>query len=446
MDQGLLGFATLLIGLAIGRQPVELLVSRPVASVRVLLDGKEVASLVRPPWRAVLDLGVGPIPHRVDAVGLDSAGAEIARAVQWVNLPRPEAELDLVLEKDDAGRIAGARLAWESSRPAGAPAVRAVLDGQPLVTVGADRVVFPTLDVAKPHFLRVEAAFGDGTLATREIVFGGVYADTGASALTAISVVVAGGRKPITSDEVTAAIPGGERLQVVAVESGSARVAVVIDRRALNPLQEAAHAGEVRGLLGPRQSRAWADTTCTWLREPPRSGQDDILQIDSRPRHFLRDSQDSLLFTAQQAARTRARDLVGVLLQGAAAPGDATGQAITNAVANAGLLAAAGGRRRAVVLIMGASEGGGGDLSVDAVREFLRLLGVPLRVWSPVAEVAMHGAAGWGAAEDVSTCAKLDRTSRMLSEELDRQRIVWVEGLHLPQDVVLSSARLARLE
>jgi hypothetical protein len=103
VDQGLLGFATLLIGLATGRQQIDLLLSPPVASVVVSLDDRTIAALAGPPWRVAVDLGELPMPCRLDAVGRDASGREIARAVQWINLPHPEAVLDLVLEKDLSG-------------------------------------------------------------------------------------------------------------------------------------------------------------------------------------------------------------------------------------------------------------------------------------------------------------------------------------------------------
>jgi hypothetical protein len=446
VDQGLLGFATLLIGLAAGRQPVELLVSRPVASVRLLLDGREVAALSQPPWRAVLDLGAAPSPHRVDAVGFDRAGAEVARAVQWVNLPRPEAALDLVLERDDSGRATGVRLAWESSRPEVTPVVRAVLDGQPLSVTGADRVALTGVDALRPHFLRVEADFGGGKVASREIAFGGAYADTGASSLTALPAAVASGRKEVTAQEVRVQLTSGEPLPVVAVEHGSARVAVVIDRRALDPLRAAAHIGETDGPLGPATSRRWGNTYCGMLRRPPRPGEDEVLLIDPQPGHFVRNAADSCLFTARRTERTRARDLMGVVTRALAGPADAMGQWLTNAVATAGLLAASGGHRRAVVLIVGAANGGDGDLVVADVQAFLRLLGVPLYVWSPVAAVVAGGAGAWGPVQDATSCADLGRAAERLGDDLERQRTVWVEGLHLPQDLVLSSSRLVRLE
>jgi hypothetical protein len=51
----------------------------------------------------------------------------------------------------------------------------------------------------------------------------------------------------------------------------------------------------------------------------------------------------------------------------------------------------------------------------------------------------------WGEIRDVSNAAQLERGIRSLANLLDRQSIVWVEGFHLPQQIVLS-ADTRRLE
>ena len=71
----------------------------------------------------------------------------------------------------------------------------------------------------------------------------------------------------------------------------------------------------------------------------------------------------------------------------------------------------------------------------EQVRRYLGRIGVPLVVWNP--EVGKKEAAGWGPALNISTDSLLDHAYRELSRSLDRQRIVWLSGLHLPQTVVL---------
>jgi hypothetical protein len=70
-------------------------------------------------------------------------------------------------------------------------------------------------------------------------------------------------------------------------------------------------------------------------------------------------------------------------------------------------------------------------------RRYLQTIHVPLFVWSlygpetPAARV-------WGGAEDISTLAGLKEAVRRLRTELDSQRIVWLDGRHLPQAITLA--------
>jgi len=445
MDQGLLGFATLLIGLTIGRQPVELMAARPVAQVRLQLDRHEVAVLSGAPWRAEIDFGQAPVPRRLEAIGLDAAGVEVARATQWVNLPRPEAELDLLIERDEAGRAVAAKIAWMTARQAAPSSIRAVLDGAALTVKGAERVLLPPSAAGGAHFLRVEAEFPDGKTAAREVAFGGAFAEASSSSLTAIPVEGEAGEAGAPAT-VTAALVGGEPLRVAAVERGAARVVVVLDRSALEPLRRAARTAADGYPARWAAARTWGElkTSCRWLAEPLRSGDDQVFIVDPRPDEVVHGGVRSWLFTVRSRAVTRVSDLVGVLMRTDLDRFSPSRQALANAVANAGLVAAAGGYRRAVLLILGSVSPDDGDLDVAGARELLRRLDVPLHVWSPVPEVASAGAPEWGAVSAVTSCRLLGRASEALAGSLDRQRIVWVDGLHLPHDVVVFPPQLRR--
>ena len=446
MEPGLLGFTTLLIGLTAGRVPVELMVAHPVAQVRLAVDDRAVAVLGAPPWRAEIDFGSAPAPHRLEAVGLDGGGAEIARAVQWVNLPRPEAELDLVLERDETGRAIAARLAWTSARPVAPSAVRAVLDGAPVSEASSERIVLPASASEGSHFLRVEVEFPGGKSAAKELVFGGVFSEASSTALTAIPVEVAHGRETVGADAVGASLVTAATLRIAAVEKGSARIVVVVDSGAIEPLRKAAQIGVRRRRVSLTAGGAWGDivSACAWVAEPLRSGDDDVLVCDPRPDQVVRNASNAWLFTVRARSRTRAQDFLGVLLRTDLERGATAKQALTNAVGTAGLMAAAGGHRRAVVLILGESNPESGDLGAANARGFLERIDVPLRVWSPVAALAARDLPAWGRVENVSTCRLLARAKEALVESLDRQRVVWVEGQHLPHEVVVASPRLVR--
>ncbi len=76
------------------------------------------------------------------------------------------------------------------------------------------------------------------------------------------------------------------------------------------------------------------------------------------------------------------------------------------------------------------------------MRSYLARLNVPLRVWSPEPEIVDSG---WGEVESIATRQRLERSMRDLRDFLDRQIVVWVEGLHLPQQLRLGAAAAGRL-
>ena len=118
--------------------------------------------------------------------------------------------------------------------------------------------------------------------------------------------------------------------------------------------------------------------------------------------------------------------------------GESAPERVADAVAVAGLQVAAGNQPRAVVLIC-SDDPDESQFSPAAVREYLRRIGVPLFVWCVGAGVCADARARWGELEEIATDTDLRRAVSRLKKELKRQRIVWVEGSWLAQDVVLTS-------
>jgi YVTN family beta-propeller protein len=121
-------------------------------------------------------------------------------------------------------------------------------------------------------------------------------------------------------------------------------------------------------------------------------------------------------------------------------------QRLSDAVAVAGRMVYRLGHPRLVVLIISEDPVDASSLSPATVRRYLASLGVPLVVWSPAHE-RIRGSP-WGEVEWIETTTKLRRALNRVSNRLDEQRIVWLEGLHLPQQITLSPAvqnlRMAR--
>src|SRR5947199_6289537 len=132
-------FVTLLLGLISGVYPIEVTVSGPVAAVEFTLDGASVGRLEHPPWVQKIDLGPDLLPHQLVARALDAQGKEIASATQWINLPRPPAEVQIVLESDGQRAPRTARLTWQSVNGVKPTSGDLTVDGEPLAVDGSGR-------------------------------------------------------------------------------------------------------------------------------------------------------------------------------------------------------------------------------------------------------------------------------------------------------------------
>src|ERR1700704_1027987 len=94
-------FLTLFLGLASGVQPLDLRVDSDVKSVRITLDGREVAILHEAPWHTTVDFGDDLVPRELLATGYDANGNEIDRTSQTINLPRPRAEVEIAVKHEE---------------------------------------------------------------------------------------------------------------------------------------------------------------------------------------------------------------------------------------------------------------------------------------------------------------------------------------------------------
>ena len=90
------------------------------------------------------------------------------------------------------------------------------------------------------------------------------------------------------------------------------------------------------------------------------------------------------------------------------------------------------------VLLLGPTAKDGGLLTPDEARSFLRRLGVPLEVWS-IGKRSPE-AQRWKAETLITAYdhRDFDDVVNRLLGEVDRQRIVWFEGAHMPHEVVPS--------
>lgn len=432
MDQ-IIAFATLFLGLITGPQDVQVLVGAEVALVEVVLDGETIGRLEAPPWKMNWNFGRVPLPHRLVARARDASGAEIGRVEQWINVPRPPAEVQVVLDRE--GERVVARASWESLEAGGPESFAITLDDQPLEVADPAAVTLPPVDLDRIHLLRIDLQFAGDVEASAEVTFGGHYLDRVQSDLTAVPVIVHG--RPLPVEQLGAALlAGGEAARVVGFERGPIDLVVVRDHSAVEPLREIIRR-EIRGMRrGNNASLATTDTQGRLKR-----------QLPLVPGASLR-----FLFPFQElAAGERFRLfphtkelgnvdggllwLLGQMSQPARSPAE---QRLGEAVAVAAMTASRRDRRRAVILVLGSEPVDAGRLGAAPVREYLRALRVPLLVWRVAsADGGRTGPSDWGEAVDISSMPGLRRATSALWAQLDEQALLWIEGRHLPGEVKL---------
>jgi len=435
MEMVQIAFLTLFLGLTAGPQPVALAVRGPVATVELVLDGTAVVRLGGPPWRTKLDFGAALVPHELVARALDDKGQEVGRARQVLNLPRPPAEMDVLLENGPNGYPAAARLTWSSLTNEKPAAVNVVFDGQSLAVDESGRLTLPPYDPEVSHILSAEARFA-GTVSARKDVGIGGRAGEISTDLTAVPVRARGGSKlPPAAVLRGWFLAGGKPVAVAAVEDAPAQLLVVRD-------------GEARQVLEGFERNRVVDLRAgivERLRGQMTLGKDDQIRfIWPSARSFTGGGVPAELFDASRDYTAKDGGLLWFL--GRALPEtEKLEQRLADATAVAGLQALAGNRPRAVLLVLGYNPKDASRYDAAAVRHYLESVRVPLIVWT-VGDPKSYVPTSWGRAEDISSIGKLKEAFKALDANLASQRIVWLEGSYLPGEVSLAPAAAETLE
>jgi len=404
-----------------GVHPVKVAVDPSVATVEILLDGESIGVARGPRWTVQCDFGDLVRPHLLEAVGLDATGAETGRARQVVNLPRPEAEVEIVLEDGAPEAPEMVRVITESGQRLEPLAVFVTFDGRSLLPERDGRFRLPAYDHREMHLLGAEAHYPDGITARSDVTFGGAYGGLIASELTAVPVEVEGGRRVTVADLEGMLRVGGTTVPVAAVEKQGARVFLIRDRGAWPAMKR----------LGFSMDRTLGRRGYMVATERDLPAKKDRLHLvgpnPTRQRGLA-------LFPVSGAFDLKRWRLPWLASHLQNEMGAATGQRLAEAVAVAGMRAVGGGSPRAVVLVLSRDVVDHSQYGPQAVRDYLRALRVPLVIWT----TEDGGLAGdWGEARRVSTLGSLNKASRRLLKTLKRQWIVWIEGRHLPSDIEL---------
>lgn len=419
-------FVSLFLWLVTGIQTVEVATEAPVVRVEFHLDGELVGEVTDNRRKIQIDFGPTLEPHELVAVAYDAAGAEIDRARQVINLPSPPVVATLVVDHDETGRAVAARVVTESATRLAPVNVVVSVDGRVIEPEAGHRYPLPTFEPRTTHLVSAEALWADGSAARTDLSLGGDFGEIVASELTAVPIRISG-EEPSVQEIQGRLTVGGEPLRVVAVEESGARIYVVRDLGATPALKAA-------GRSNARVSKSI------------RAHYDPVFEHDLGP------DLDRAYLVGVNAAAAR-----GVSLFPVAGPvslkrwglpwavttlhdryPDPDDQRVADAVAVAGIRAAGHGSPRVVVLVLSAQVDDGSVYPVSAVKHFLAEIGVPLVVWVAHKETENP----WGPGTKTVSPKDFSRATDALLDELSHQRIVWVEGRHLLNQVELDGADL----
>jgi hypothetical protein len=442
-----ISFLTLFFGLISGPFPVQLAVSGPVAVVELTVDGGTPSRLVAPPWSKIVDFGPALAPHRIVARALDTGEHELARAEEWVNLPHPQAKTEIVLEGEKGGPPRTARVVWTNVLGERLESVALSFDGRRLRLDRAQRATLPRHGLKTLHLLTARLRFRPNRLVRKDVAYGGEYGSEVATELTAVPVRIGSSPLPPLEQLHGWFAAGDQELSVAALEDGPGQLFVV---RVPSSQEDTKKVGK-KGLLPDDiqfDMRLDKEDSIRFVHPYPEvmEGKDQVAELfNLSGEKTYKDGGLAFWLRAEGiVAPAYAKPLPSRYtrkLPDTEAPVDRREMRIAEAVAVAGLKALEENRRRAVLLVLNGDElEDYSRYDADAVRRFLASIRVPLYVWTLGKPTPGTFATSWGPTVEVDEVPNLYHAVDSLRQELRTQRIVLVDGRHVPQSVTLGPA------
>jgi hypothetical protein len=397
------------------------------------------------------------------AVGYDGDRKEVTRTSQWINLPRQPAETSVVLNNAREGRGVTASLVWNSVISEQPQSISVSFDGTPLEVTDPASIPIPDHDPAQLHFIRAEVNFSDTVSSRTESTFGGAYADNVSTELTAVPVLLKAATEVLVAEGLRGVSQkNSQLLPVVAIEDGPAEILIILDEGSRESLRRLGRIStqDLETFLEQEEARRNQDKT---LRVNPRNPDKSFrvgttrqiassslrsrmtFEPDTRVQflspfseHQERSQGDMDIFPPSGVFTVEDGGLYWLLMQSQFAAEISGPQRLADAVAAGSVLVTRRNRRRAVVLILGEEPQDASVFDPPQVESFLAILRVPLFIWS-TGDGGDSFSKNWKSVTRVASLRELESAAKTLFDHLDRQRIVWLDGIHLPQDVVISS-------
>lgn len=423
----MLEFTTLLLGLFVGSRTVAFATAENVATIDLMIDGRvvEQMAVANGSASAPVEFGEDLLPRRVRAIGRDQEGEEVAIAERWINLPHGEIEAALILRGDStsptSASIIYSSLSREEPRLSG---FTVTVDGQQVNSNDPHNIPLPRLPGDRVRLLRSTLDFENGERIHLARLFGRGFTDEVDARLQPIRVQQLENASP-AQNTIGDCLPPAAR--VIAVENEEPLVFVVRDLTALAPLRQMLGLEHARG-----SNRIKLERRVSRLA-PLRSGQ-SIVQVWPLAATTSRDGIRVDTFPSSEPVHPKQAGMAGVMLETFRIP-QPQPQRLSDAVAVAGLRAFSSGRPSAVVLLLGPGTRDRSVFTAETVRRYLEALQVPFYVWG-IANAS--SSSPWGESVSLQSLSDLEGVVARLADELADQKVVWVHGDYLPQEICLS--------
>ncbi len=430
-------FITLVLSLHVGILPVDIAVNAPVARLEMHLDGAKVGERTAPPWRFRVDLGRDLVPHRLEAVAFDERGKEIERISQWVNYARRSREASLLLEPSTDGKPRSGKVIWATTDQRAPIALEVRLDNQPLSVQSDGRFELPSYDLSIPHHLQAELLFSNQQSIQAEAVFGGLGGETLTTALTAIPVVLEGAKLPPIEELEQWLQVAGEPAKIFS------RDHLLSDRSTAPTSNPAGGDGYGSSIIIVRDTHIDRDLK-RLLRQKRQSlfakgGR--ILNPEDRVEFILTSSlpQDPRGVHRPQPVTSDFNELGlwNLFIQDYPQLTMPRQQNIWWSLALAGKRAVDLRQRRVIILLLSKKPVSLPGLSFEQAQGYLRSLRVPLLVWAP--EEKTLSQLGTSPDRPYLGAPGMLQLFEDVQDLLEHQKILWIEGDHLPNEITLSA-------
>ena len=408
------------VGLLIGLFPVIVDLGPGTQNAELLLDGRPACTITARAPACTVDLGPDPVIHLMELVRKDRAGHVTEKVSRWINKPGVEAEVHVGGTCEKKSRTCDFTITWAHPAKQDPASLTIALDGMTISRLVANKIRVPFPDQAIPQVVTADTVFPDGRRATDTRLLHGSYPEAAEASLQAVPVIVEKG----LSDEDLAKTLKDAGWPVRAVELGEFEVVFVIEPGILESMSSFGLSSQSKPLSNAEQIRAILanDTLTAFLL------QDAAAADQARPL-----AQDLSLYGSRAPVRLSPRNPVGSwirgLFQAPASVPNTHRLRTSDAVAAAGYHLGGSSRRRAVVLIAGAGRGDESTFSPEQARAYLGQTRVPLFVWRKDPGAAQEWGVGSG-----PLLARIGFNIAELRRELDRQRIVWLEGRVDPRE------------